>query len=1057
MVWKRISCYLRYAALASLAVCALTGAEHRGQVKFGGLPVPGAAVTVTQGDKKFNAVTDDQGLYEFPDLPDGIWNLEVNMLCFSPIKQEVAVTSGAPVAQWELKLLPFEEIKASAPPPPPAAPSTASAAPAANTAPAANAGPAPTTANAAPSPRNDKKGKGKSAAPAAPANGQQSFQRADVNSAGDGARAPADSTPASSTNELTPSNNDGFLINGSVNNGAASPFAQSAAFGNNRRGFRSLYNGNVGFVLGNSALDARNFSLNGQNTPKPAYNHLQGMFSYGGPLKLPKQVMTNKTPNFVVNYQLVRNRNASTPTYQMPTLLERGGDFSQTIGPAGQLLQIIDPTTGLPFPNDAIPQSRISPTATSLLRFYPLPNFGANARYNYQVGLVGTGDQDNLQTRLSKNLNNKNQIFGTFAFQRADSTSPNVFAFTDSTNILAFDATANWSHRFTNRLFGTFLFEYSRQSVRITPFFANKVNVSGEAGITGNNQEPQNWGPPNLNFTGGTASLTDANDSFARNQTARFMYNLYWNHRSHNMQTGLDVRRQQFNQLSQQNPRGSFTFTGTTTGVGYDFASFLLGVPDTSAIAFGNADKYLRATSWNGYFTDDWRVNSGFTLNAGIRYEYGTPIVEKYGRLVNLDIAPGYTAIAPVVANNPVGPLTGLRYPDSLVNPDKHGIEPRIGFAWHPILASSLVIRGGYSISFDSGIYNAIAGQMAQQSPLSKSLSVQNSASNPLTITNGFNAPPNTFTNTFAVDPNFRAGYAQNWQLWVQRDLPYALMVNANYTGIKGTRARQLFYPETYPVGAVNPCPTCPSGYAFLDSNGNSTRHALSAQLRRRLHNGFTSSLQYTWSKSIDDAALGGHGGAYLIAQNWLDLAAERALSNFDQRHLLNFSMQYSTGVGRWGGTLLDGWRGAVVKDWTITSTLTAGSGLPLSPLYPSPLRGTGASGPLRPEYTGQPLYAAPSGFFLNPAAYAAPPFGQFGNAGRNTITGPKVFTVNAQMQRTFRISERVNTDLRFDANNVLNHVTYQSWNTTFGNAQFGLPTLANAMRTLQATLRVRF
>ena len=103
------------------------------------------------------------------------------------------------------------------------------------------------------------------------------------------------------------------------------------------------------------------------------------------------------------------------------------------------------------------------------------------------------------------------------------------------------------------------------------------------------------------------------------------------------------------------------------------------------------------------------------------------------------------------------------------------------------------------------------------------------------------------------------------------------------------------------------------------------------------------------------------------------------------------------------------------------------------------------------------PLYAAPPGYFLNPQAYIAPPLGQFGNAGRDSIIGPSQFVFNASLQRTFRVSERVNADFRVDSNNALNHVTYTGWNTTVGNPQFGLPTSANAMRTMQASMRVRF
>ena len=274
------------------------------------------------------------------------------------------------------------------------------------------------------------------------------------------------------------------------------------------------------------------------------------------------------------------------------------------------------------------------------------------------------------------------------------------------------------------------------------------------------------------------------------------------------------------------------------------------------------------------------------------------------------------------------------------------------------------------------------------------------------------------------------------------------------YLGIKGTRARQEFLPNTYPSGAVNPCPTCPAGYAYVTSNGNSMKHAGTVQVRRRLANGFTATVQYTYSKAIDNAMLGGQGNS-LVAQNWLDLSAERGLSNFDQRHALNVQAQYSTGVGVMGGALLSGWRGAIFKEWTIATQITAGSGRPLSPMFPAPVKGFTNS--VRPLYTGADLYDAPAGFYLNPAAYTAPLPGQWGNAGRHTITGPHQFSLNASLARTFRINDRLSTDLRLDAQNALNTVIYTSWVTTISSSQFGLPTAANQMRTVRLNLRVRF
>ena len=193
------------------------------------------------------------------------------------------------------------------------------------------------------------------------------------------------------------------------------------------------------------------------------------------------------------------------------------------------------------------------------------------------------------------------------------------------------------------------------------------------------------------------------------------------------------------------------------------------------------------------------------------------------------------------------------------------------------------------------------------------------------------------------------------------------------------------------------------------------------------------------------------------MAQNWLDLEADRALSPFDQRHLLSFQGQYSTGAGLGGGALMSGWKGALLKEWTFVTNINVGTGLPLSPVYFAAVGRTGCSNCLRPDYTGVSIYDAPPGLNLNPAALAAPALGQYGNAGRNSITGPGQFSVNASLGRTFPWGDRRNVDLRFDANNALNHVTFPGWNTVLGNAQFGLPSSANQMRIIQTTLRVRF
>src|SRR5262249_9080307 len=151
-----------------------------------------------------------------------------------------------------------------------------------------------------------------------------------------------------------------------------------------------------------------------------------------------------------------------------------------------------------------------------------------------------------------------------------------------------------------------------------------------------------------------------------------------------------------------------------------------------------------------------------------------------------------------------------------------------------------------------TAVYQAIDLLLAQQPPLSTTLSVESSPAHPLTLANGFTAPAGATLNTFAVDPDLRVGYAHNWQLLLQRDLPASLTITTTYLG---TQARLLFQgslPNPLPTGAANPCPSCPSGFVYLTSNGSSSRHAGQVLLRRRLRNGFTASVQYTLSKATD-------------------------------------------------------------------------------------------------------------------------------------------------------------------------------------------------------------
>ena len=364
------------------------------------------------------------------------------------------------------------------------------------------------------------------------------------------------------------------------------------------------------------------------------------------------------------------------------------------------------------------------------------------------------------------------------------------------------------------------------------------------------------------------------------------------------------------------------------------------------------------------------------------------------------------------------------------------------------------MIRAGYGIYRNTSVYQPIALLLAQQPPLSKTLSVESSPDNPLTLANGFTAAAGSTLNTFAVDPDFRVGYAHNWQVLAQRDLPASLTITGTYLGTHGSHLMQEILPNTVPVGAPGACLACPvAGFVYLTSNGHSDRHTGQIQVRRRLRNGLTATVQYALSTAMDDAGAftGVNMSGSAVAQDWRHPEAEWAPSNFDQRHLLTAQLHYTSGAGVTGGGLMDGAAAKFFRGWTVTSQLTVGSGLPLTPTYLTSVPGTAVTGSIRASVTSGST-DLPDGYYANPAAYAPPAVGEWGNAGRNSIEGPRQFLLDAGIGRTFLWGDRFNLDWRLNATNVLNRVTYAAVNMFVGSPQFGLPTAANPMRKVQAS-----
>jgi hypothetical protein len=829
----------------------------------------------------------------------------------------------------------------------------------------------------------------------------------------------------------------------------------NAAFIGNRRGNNNRITGSMFYSLQNSALNARPFSVNGLTAPKAAYAVNKFGFSAGGPLFIPKWFNFEKVTWFV-NYTGTLSRSGVDTALTEPSPLLRSGDFSQSRN------IIYDPTTNAPFPGNVIPTPRISSIALGLLQYIPLPNQPGVTNQNFRLIAANPNNTQSLNSRLNTSITQKDTLGFIFNLQERNNATHQVFGCCDQGSGQGTNFSMNWRHRFGARSFETLTANFNRNTTTTTPFFAFGPNVGAELGIQGTSSDPRNFGAPNLSFVNygplnDAAPVHSAIENFGLNDMLSIRKG------KHNLSFGGGATRYLNNVIVDPNGRGSFSFSGLSTagfnaqglpisGTGYDFADFLLGLPETSSIRYADSHSYFRTTSFNAFANDDWRVRNNLSITVGLRWEYFEPWHEKYGQIANLDIAPGFSNVAPVTPGQP-GPFGGV-YPASLINSDPNNLAPRAAIAWKPWPKGKILVRAGYGWYYNPSQYNQFMNQLAAQPPFGLNNSITTSTAYPLNLNTGLiTQVPGKFTNTNAVALDYHDMYAQTWNLGIQTDLPKNLVMELSYQGTKGTRLDIQQAPNQGPLGSaltgyLNLPIKDAVAFTFDDPVGNSIYHAVQLRLTRRFQRGLSANLFYTYSKAIDDVA---------IAQNFYDQSAERALSTNDHRNVVTANWIWASPVDATRGFLSHPvWMAKALKDWSISGSLTAQTGAPLTALVSGNRDGTASVAPLRADATGLPINAG-SGYF-NLAAFAVTPAGAYGTAGRDTITGPGAVTVNLSLSRSINLhSERRRLEFRVDSTNFLNHPNPTGLVTVVNSTQYGLISSAGPMRTLSATVRLRF
>jgi trimeric autotransporter adhesin len=857
--------------------------------------------------------------------------------------------------------------------------------------------------------------------------------------------------------------NGGFGRGGPGGAGGLGGFGGGFAPGFGGRGRRNQIRGSAFQSMGASALDAAPASLNGQPTAKAGYFQQRFGATLGGPIAIPKVFDSTRT-FFFLNYTGNHSRNPYDAYSNVPTLAERAGDLSALGGPV-------------------LTAAQINPAAASLLALIPPPN-QAGDRQNFHSVTTTTSQLDDVNVRLvhlfgappargrgqggARGAAGAGRGFGGggrggggragvsnlnigIHYRHSDSSDQNPLPTLGGTStVSAWDVPVVYS--FTKAsLFQTLRLQFNRNRADTQNLYAFNRNIASDAGLLGVSNDPFDWGAPVLSFSTFT-SVRDVNPSTRTDQTIAIGGSVVKTRGAHTIRIGGDYRDIRADSRADANARGTFVFTGLYSGV--DFGDFLLGLPQQATVQFGPGLERFRQHTWDLYAQDDWRVASSLTVNAGLRYEYYSPYSEAGGRLVTLDAAPGFTSAAPVTAGS-VSPFSGA-LPDTIVHPYRGAIAPRVGLAWKP--QSATTVRTSYGINYSAGVYQSIAQQLAGQPPFAVAGTVLATLASPAPLQSALVAvPPGVTTNTYGVDPNYRPGRVQIWNLDVQHDVARIFNVGIGYTGTRGTSLDILRAPNRTPTGlriaGVPP-------FIWESSEGDSLLNALTVRFRKRLTNGIGAGAAYTLSKSTDDASSIGGAGS-VVAQNDQDLAAERGLSSFDQRHRFAADVTYELPFGakkRWFTT---GAAASIFGDWQVNGSAQLASGTPVTARVLGNISDVnrGTNGTLRANYDGAPIAVADptAGLFFNTAAFTIPAPGTFGTAGRNTIIGPGVTTLNAGLTRNVALGATRSLSIQVLANNLLNTIQFASIDAVVNSPTFGRVTSVRPMRRVQILTRFRF
>ena len=830
----------------------------------------------------------------------------------------------------------------------------------------------------------------------------------------------------------------------------------------------------------NTALNAIGF-FKPSSGQKPTLNRNQFGGVFGGPILKDRAF-------FFMNYEGFRQVSRSLTFSSVPTAAQRQGILGKAV---------VNPLTGAVYADGVIPQAAITDFARKVLAGLPMPTRAGIAN-NFESLPRRQDYSDKFDLKLDQQFGASTSAFVRVSHRKVDNFEPPPIPGETSSPANAYVEVLNQQLAIglTRTLSSTSLFDVrlgvSRTDAGKTAFGTGTPGMLSAYGISGlPENEVFSGGLTQQSVSGWTAwGRQNSNPQFQNPFVLNARVNLSTIRGRHTLKGGYEY--QMINtEVDDVNPKyGADTYGGqfsrppgaASDAATYNLADFLVGARSAySLVNFFVFD--LRQRMHFAYLQDDWRVSPSLTVNAGVRYELGTPQWEDSNYLTNFN--PETRTLLQA--------SDGSIYDRALVNLDKNNVAPRVGIAYS--LNDKTVLRSAYGMSYIH--FNRLGGEnlLSFNGPHVVALDITQQPSQGLCV--GNQAPTSCFRTTQAgyptgynvpanynplngrvnyIPPDNKTGNVQSWHVTLQRELLPNLLVDIGYVG---NRSRNLMILGDYNQARPNAAGENTAlqarrpiqGYQFIQAafdGGKADYRALQVKVERRYSRGLYLLNSFTWSRARDNAS--GHletANGDNSRVNMANLDAEFGTSGYNQPFNNTTTVVWELPFGRdrrWANDMHPVLE-LVAGGWRVTFINTMTSGLPVNLSYsPSSQFSVSGAPTYRPNITGD-IYVDEAQrsitSYLNPAAVTIPtdPSQPFGNAPRNAARGPRIHTLDLGLHKAVGLPfGESRLELRLEAFNVLNRSNFGAPNGNRSSTAFGtISSLATTPRQVQLGVKFDF